>query len=93
MKILLVEHNFTSYEFRLLEASGVVEVSKGDSFAYVIRQRGRLLFCSCPGGKYHGKCWHTSIIPTLLQQPEIIEPWVLWAEEVGVEIYVKKGGD
>jgi len=84
MKLLNVSHRSIKYEFRYLELSKLIQITKGGVFSYEIRLKHRLFYCSCPGYKYHGKCWHRSKINELLAQPTIYEPWALWAEEAEI---------
>jgi hypothetical protein len=83
MKLLTTEHKNITYEFRLLEASKLIQITKGDVFVYTIRfSRGPHPFlCSCPGFKYHGRCWHLDVVGELMQAPRVNEPWAVWAEE------------
>jgi hypothetical protein len=89
MKILIVTHKDINYEFRLLEQSNIVEITKGNLLTYIMRRSGYLFSCSCPGAKYHGKCWHRGMLKFLRKQKSINEPWAEWAEEVGIENYEK----
>lgn len=83
MKLLNVSHNKKDYEFRLLESCRVIEVTKADVFTYILKWSVSLFRCNCPGSVYHGKCWHSSIIGQLKDQPTITEPWADIAEEAG----------
>lgn len=87
MKLLIIQRNTIEYEFRYLGNSKVVEVSKDGVFSYSITLRNSYLQCSCPGAKYHKKCWHVSIVSQLLKLPDVTEPWVEWAEEAGEMMY------
>ena len=87
MKILNVSHNKKDYEFRLLEQSRVVEVTKADVFTYTLKWSVSLFRCNCPGNTYHGHCWHSEMISQLKQQPSINEPWAEIAEEAGRMMY------
>ena len=87
MKQLLIEHNNISYEFRLLEVVGVVEVIKDGKFTYLITPQRKRLACNCPAGTYRHSCWHTVVVSQLLSSPTLLEPWTLWAEEAGILMY------
>jgi len=84
MRVLTCEHNGIEYEFRLLEASRVIQVTKGDTFMYTLSMKGRLFVCTCPGYTYHGKCWHRGMVSEVINSPRINEPWAIWAEEAEV---------
>lgn len=90
MKLLTVTHNNISYEFRYLESVRVIEISKGDRFAYFMKWTGRFFYCNCPGARYHHKCWHTRMVKLLLMQDDNFEPWTEWAEEAGRMTYENK---
>ena len=81
MKLLNVSHKSINYEFRLMEHSMVVQVTKADTFAYLIKLKSGLFYCNCPGAIYHGKCWHVSVIPQLVSMPSVKEHWAEWAED------------
>ena len=83
MKLLTTEHKNIPYEFRLLERTRQVQVIKANVYTYTIRCSVGLFLCDCPGAKFHGKCWHLSIIGQLKRQPALTEPWTEWAEEAG----------
>jgi hypothetical protein len=89
MKILNVTHNSITYEFRLLEQSRVIEISKDGVFSYTIMTRRGLATCDCPGGKFRHSCWHPSMIATLKKQPSLTAPWIEWAEEAGRMMYLR----
>jgi len=80
----MIEHKGIEYEFRYLELSRLVQITKGDTFTYEMRLKGRLFVCNCPGYKYWGKCWHRSVIDELLQVPTVDEPWAWWAEKAQI---------
>ena len=81
MKLLNVSHKSIKYEFRLMERSMVIQVTKADTFAYLIKLKSGLFYCNCPGAVYYRKCWHVSVIPTLVSMPSVEEPWAEWAED------------
>lgn len=83
MKILNVSHKSKDYEFRLLEQSRVIEVTKAGRFHYLMKWSVSLFVCDCPGAVFHKQCWHTDMIRLLKQQQSITEPWAEWAEEAG----------
>lgn len=88
MKLLNVSHKGIQYEFRLLERTRIVEVTKAGVFHYVMKWDGSgLLRCSCPGATYHKKCWHPTVVHNLLASHSINEPWTEWAEEAGEVMY------
>ena len=91
MKILEITRKSIDYEFRLLEQCRVIEVSKGGHFTYEIRWKTSFFQCSCPGARYHGKCWHCTMIGALKKQVTINEPWAEWAEEAGRMMYERMG--
>lgn len=85
MKLLNISHGGLDYEFRLLELSNIIQITKGDNLTYrpnyIIEVRNNYFECNCPGSKYHGKCWHMTMIPKLFAQSSVQEPWAEWAEE------------
>ena len=81
MKILIVNHNSIQYEFRLLERSRVVQISKDNQLTYEMTWSVNHFVCSCPGFRFRHKCWHTEMIGLLKQQKSITEPWAQWAED------------
>ena len=81
MKQLHTWHNRLPYTFEWYQSTGEVLVIKNGQFAYTIKAWAGFFVCSCPGNRYHHKCWHTSKIGWLKQQPTIEEPWAEWAEE------------
>jgi hypothetical protein len=91
LKLLIVNHNSLRYEFRLLEQSGVVQVTKETNQSYrpnyTIEVRNGYFACDCPGAKYHKKCWHLTMIPKLFAQPVCTEPLSDWVEEAGLITY------
>lgn len=87
MKLLTINHRDLTYEFRLLESVGVIQVTKANRFAYIMRRSVGLFSCNCPGAKYHRKCWHPTVVAQLLKQPRITEPWCQWAEEAALMQY------
>lgn len=87
MKLLQVSKAGIEYEFRLLEQSRVVEITKGDCFTYLMKWSVSLFHCDCPGSRYHHKCWHSNMITLLKRQPSVQEPWAKWAEDAGVMMY------
>jgi hypothetical protein len=87
MKILSTTHNGIRYKFRYLDKCGVVEVMKDDQLTYTIKWTGRLFVCDCPGSRYHGRCWHLSMIPLLVVQEDENDLWASLAEEIGVMKY------
>lgn len=93
MKLLTTTHNGLSYEFRLLELSNVIQVDKETNQSYrpnyTIEVKGGYFECNCPGSRYHRKCWHTTMIPKLFNQPSCQEPWCEWAEEANVHQYIR----
>ena len=90
VKLLSIQRNNLIYEFRLLEACNVIEVSKGKVFTYTITKPGKYFRCTCPGSRYHGKCWHLEMVRSLMSQGSVDEPWTEWAEEAGVMQYRKE---
>jgi hypothetical protein len=86
MKILNIEHNGISYEFRLLEMSQVIEIIKESKVTYLIKPSERkhgAFRCNCPGQIYHHHCWHEDQIRPLLDSISVDEPWASWSEEAG----------
>ena len=81
MKRLILKHKDINYEFRYLELSNLIQIIKDNYLTYEMYARGNLFICSCPGYKYHQRCWHRTMINQLLTQPTINEPWAWWAEE------------
>lgn len=85
MRVLNVSHKGINYEFRLLEAAGVIQITKGGVFSYLMSRKGyRPFSCNCPGGRWHGYCWHLNMISDVFNSPRINEPWAIWAEEAEV---------
>ena len=88
MKILNVTHKQISYEFRYLELSKVVEITKAGVFSYYMRRDSGLFYCNCPGSRYNHKCWHGEVVDALMRTKPLPNwPVVQWAEEVGKEMY------
>ncbi len=91
MKILIVNHKDINYEFRLLEHSKVIQITKDcdnpfEEVTYEMFWNGKTFRCSYPGARYHKKYWHSKMVTILCQQPSIKdEPWAEWAEEIGYE--------
>lgn len=81
MKILETIHKHKMYEFRYLEESKLVQISKEGVFHYRISSASGQFVCNCPGSIYHNKCWHMTMLPQLLTQPSVNEPWAQWAED------------
>lgn len=81
MKRLHISHNGLEYEFRLLEASQVVQVIKDGLFVYSLQREGKRVTCTCPGYIYHGQCWHLGMVDKVLKAKRVKQPWALWAEE------------
>jgi len=81
MKMLIVTHKNIPYEFRFFESTRTVLIFKDGRFTYHIKFNRTFWKCSCPGARFHGKCWHVTMIGELKRQPSIDEPWALWAEE------------
>ena len=92
MKLLQVSKAGIDYEFRLLESSRVIEVTKGDCFTYLMKWSVSLFHCNCPGARFRHKCWHTNMIALLKQQPSIDELWAEWSEEAGLMMYGGSNG-
>ena len=94
MKLLTVNKDNINYEFRYLEQSKVVEITKASQFTYLMKVDCRGLFvCSCPGSKYRGKCWHSKMIKLLLTQPSVASTYPFLndlAEEAGRMMYRKE---
>ena len=95
MKILIVNHKGINYEFRLLEQSKVIQVTKGidnpfEELSYEMHWKGNKFRCNCPGSRFHGKCWHSEMVKSLCQQPSIEEPWARMVEELGNELRRKQ---
>lgn len=84
MKLLNISHKSIEYEFRLLERTRVIQIIKANVLAYEMRWSVSLFVCSCPGSKFHSKCWHTDMVAPLKQMPSVTEPWAEWAEEAEV---------
>jgi hypothetical protein len=84
MKLLTISHNGLDYEFRLLEQSNLIQITKGDNLTYkpnyTMSVKRGYFECNCNGSKYHKKCWHLTMIPKLFAQPTVQEPWAEWAE-------------
>jgi len=90
VKLLTINRKGILYEFRYLEHSEVVEISKDGEFTYLMRlSRAGQFICDCPGSRYRHKCWHSNMLTELFSQPEIREPWAEWAEEAGIVNYKK----
>jgi hypothetical protein len=91
MKLLTINKDNINYEFRYLERSKVVEITKASRFTYLMKVDRRGLFvCSCPGSKYHHRCWHSKMIKLLLTQPSIASTYPFLndlAEEAGRMMY------
>lgn len=87
LKIIKTKHKGLSYEFRLLEHSNVIEVSKNGRFMYIINLNKGFFACNCPGAKYHKKCWHITMLPQLFSALSLNEPWTHWAEDAGRMMY------
>ena len=88
MKILNVTHKQISYEFRYLELSKVVEITKAGVFSYYMRRGSGLFYCNCPGSRYNQKCWHVGEVSNLMKVQSLPNwPVVQWAEEAGKEMY------
>ena len=82
MKIVLVKHNKIFYQFRLMEKSKQILIIKGDEIPYRMTVGRRGYFeCSCPGSKYHGRCWHQKILGALFKQPRLGFWWDDIAEQ------------
>jgi len=86
MKVLQIEHKGLLYSFEYMEQSDIILVVKDNIPVYQIKINWSLaadeqFICNCPGSVWHQKCWHTSVIPQLIAQPSINEPWCEWAEE------------
>jgi len=79
--MLMTIHKGIPYEFRFFESTRTVQIIKDDQFTYHIKWNTSHWKCSCPGARFHGKCWHVTMIGELKHQPSISEPWALWAEE------------
>lgn len=88
MKLLTLTHNNINYEFRFLHQSKVIEIIKGDKFAYLMKWTGRLFLCNCPSFYYRKRCWHMKMVRLLAMQEDVAEePWIEWAEEAGRMVY------
>ena len=82
MKVLFTNHNSMLYEFHYYSSTDRIEVAKAGLWTYTMkRQRSGLFVCNCPGGVYHGHCWHTKMVKLLMDSEDINEPWCQWAEE------------
>lgn len=82
MKLITFWTKGCEYEFRYLERTDTLQVSKENTFKYTARkQRNGTYRCDCPGGRYHNKCWHVTMIPALKSLLPLHEPWADWAEE------------
>lgn len=66
-------HNNIPYTFEFIESVKVIDVIKGGVPTYVMRWNSRLcrFNCNCPGARYHGKCWHTEVVPFILCAPDV----------------------
>ena len=85
MKLLYTIHKGINYEFRLLEQSKVIQITKDcdrqfEEMTYEMKWRGNKFVCGCPGSMFHGKCWHGKMVNLLCQQLSITEPWAALAE-------------
>lgn len=91
MKLLTVTHKNIRYEFRFLQLSKVIEISKGDQFSYLMKWDGHSFLCNCPSQRYRHYCWHDKMVKLLAMQPdEPYKPWHEWAEEAGRMSYGKE---
>lgn len=88
MKQCIKLHNGIVYRLTLYERARVIMIEKNISLAdasrqpnYTIEWATSFWRCSCPGAKYHGNCWHVSVIGELKAMPSINTPEAEWDEE------------
>jgi len=73
MKQWTTVHKSILYMFEFVESSRTIDIIKGGIPHYIMRWDSHLcrFKCDCPGAKYHGKCWHTEVVPFVLCAPDV----------------------